>query len=208
MKYITVLMLIALSVATASSQSQSKAPLGGRLLDRETIVQYVRLDGSEYTRYNNGDWYLTKEATGTAKMKVPGFVKIKQPRKIIYKTMNGNSFSTYDLKNWVTYNDTECNAINLAVSTNNIMNANILEITKQPAEPVNDDFNIEFKLKNNAKVNLIILDIQGRLIAETSMQMNAGINHFNIPLDKFQAGSYTYKITAGISFYSGAFIKI
>ena len=161
------------------------------------------MDGTEFTKFNDGnDWFLTKEAPSTSKMKTPKFVKASQPMRIIYKTMNGNSFSTYDLKNWVKYND---NDYSKPISTEN---PNILEITKQPKVPVSDEFHIEFRLKTSASVNLTILDIQGRVITETTIQMNAGINHFNIPVEKIRTGSYTFKISAGMSFYSGVFIKL
>lgn len=203
MKIVTYLMLLLLSSAIALSQTSAKVPFKGKLLEKETVVKYVRMDGTEFTKFNDGnDWFLTKKSIGTTGMKFPGFVKTSQPTRIIYKSMNGNAFSTYDFKNWVKYNE---NDYSKPISRDN---PNILEITKQPKEPVTDEFLIEFRLKTNSSVNLTILDIQGRVITETTAQMNTGINHFNIPVEKFRTGSYTFKISAGMSFYSGVFIKL
>lgn len=203
MKIVILFIMLGLATASVFSQNQGKAPFKGKLLDRGTVVKFVRMDGTEFTKFNDGgDLYLTKEAPGTAKMKVPKFVNTSQPMRIVYKTISGNAFSTYDLKNWVKYNENEYSK---PISTDN---PNILEITKQPKEPVSDEFHIEFSLKTNASVNLTILDIQGRAIYETTSQMNIGINHFSLSVDKYRTGSYTFKISAGASFYSGVFIKL
>lgn len=203
MKIVTYLMLLLLSSAIALSQTSTKAPFNSKLLEKKTVVKYVRMDGTEFTKFNDGnDWFLTKKSNGTTEMKFPGFVKTSQPIRIIYKSMNGNAFSTYDFKNWVKYNE---NDYSKPISTDN---PNILEITKQPKEPVSDEFYIEFRLKTSASVNLTILDIQGRVITEAITQMNPGINHLSIPVEKLRTGSYTFKISAGMSFYSGVFIKL
>jgi hypothetical protein len=203
MKIVTTLILLLIVSASVLAKYPLKAPFNGNLLDKDTMFIFVLSDGTEITKYSStSNWYLTKEVPGTANTGILKFVKRNNPTKIVYETSSGDEFSTYDFKNWVIYNKVE-DTLQIIKS-----NSNILEITKNPKEPISYEFFIEFKLKTNTAINLTIFDMQGQEIQTITSVMNAGINHFNLNIENFLAGSYTYKISAGNTFYSGIFIKI
>lgn len=83
-----------------------------------------------------------------------------------------------------------------------------MEITKYPQLPVTFNFSIEFILKTDSDVKLTITDIQGFVIYNTVNSMNLGINHYDVDMKNFIPGSYIYRISAGLSFYSGVFVKM
>jgi hypothetical protein len=203
MKHNILILIIFLFGISAFSQNTTKAPFNGKLLENEKILKYIRIDGSEVTKFNGGkDWVLTQSSNRTNKMVIPFFVKTIVPSKIIYKTLSGNAFSTYDFRNWVKYSDDE--TYNISSSDK----SNTLEVVKMPQQPVNSQLFIEFKLYTDSDVNLIITDLQGQLVYNTTNPLQIGINHFDIDVSSLRMGSYTYKISAGVSVFSGKFIKM
>lgn len=65
--------------------------------------------------------------------------------------------------------------------------------------PATDNAQIVFTALNNAKMQLQVLDMSGRLVLNESKAASAGINQWQLPLNSLTNGMYIVKLTDGIT---------
>ncbi|MBL0911150.1 MAG: T9SS type A sorting domain-containing protein [Bacteroidia bacterium] len=65
--------------------------------------------------------------------------------------------------------------------------------------PATDNAQIVFTSVNNAKMQLQVLDMSGRLVLNESKAANAGMNQWQLPLSNLTNGMYIVKLTDGIT---------
>ncbi len=92
--------------------------------------------------------------------------------------------------------------------TINSEKANNTNIVVYP-NPINDVLNIEMESFTNTSAKLVITDLAGKKVKETTLNVNEGINKFTIDnLGELNSGAYIINITAdGNILFSNKFIK-
>ena len=73
--------------------------------------------------------------------------------------------------------------------------------------PANEQINIKFVSNVNELVTLTVFDSKGELVLNTQMQLNIGINNFNISTSRLNAGLYFVSINSNHTHENTKFIK-
>ena len=74
--------------------------------------------------------------------------------------------------------------------------------------PVKDNLQIRYESVTGNNVQITLMDIQGKTVFQQEQMSQAGLNQWNIPVEKFHSGFYICRLISGKNTEISKFIKL